>query len=464
MGRKGILENIRLPARASMWYIGANIVSKVIAIAVTPFLTRIQSEEDYGAFALYISVLGIASVAVSAFTSGSSVYKGLGEFSNEKGSYFKSIFLASAAFSIVICTLLFAFSYFLPINRDVIPLILLQMIFDSAVAVYLSGARFSYLYKPVVVISIFESLLSPILAIAWLRVSGGGYKIRIYSMLVASFIAAAYALYRILEERGKVQFSFLKYSIRGSLSLLPHSLAGALSAQSDKLIFTAMLGNAALARYSVAHSVGAGLSFVVGGLGAALSPWIMRRLNAKEDERIYEICELIFKGLAAATITLIALAPEAMLILAPPEYSEALVAILPIALSVLPSYILLITTVILVQFDKSKYTSYSSVITLASGVLLNFLLIPSMQYFGAGLALLISQGFGALISLRFMHKLCGIPLPTKSFLYYFILSIFFGALAVGLYQYLALRVLLLTIPAVMMLGSLFSTERLIREK
>ena len=464
MGRKGILKGLRLPAQASVWYIGASVMSKAIAIAATPFFTRLQSEEEYGAFTLYISVVGAMSVIVSAFTAGSSIYKGLDDFSCEKGSYLKSVLTVSFGFSALLCTLLFAFSRFLGINRDVVILIFLQIIFDSAVAVYLTDARFRYAYKQVVMLGIFESLLSPIIAIAWLRAVGGGYKIRAYALLLVSFVAAAYALYRLLQNGGKVKYGMIKYSLRTSLVLLPHSFAGALSAQADKLIFSAALGNAALARYSVAHSIGAGLSFVVAGVGAALGPWIIRRLKAGEIDRIYEISELIFKALAASTVALVALAPEAMLILAPREYSEATVAILPIALSVLFSLITLISSVALVQADKSKYTSYASVSALGSGILMNFLLIPPLRYFGAALALLISQAIGAVLSLYFMRKYCALLLPIKRFLYYFILTALLCAIAVGIYDSLALRVLLLTVPAIIMLGSFFSTLELVKEK
>ncbi|MBE6532352.1 MAG: hypothetical protein E7676_02445 [Ruminococcaceae bacterium] len=463
MARKSILKNIKLPAQASVWYIGVSLISKAIGIAVTPFFTRLQSEEEYGAFTLYISLLGVVSVILSAFTSGSSIYKGLDDFSNEKGSYLKSVLSASIVFSGVVCTLLFAFSTFLGLNREVVALIFLQLIFDSVVAVYLSDARFSYSYKEVALISLFESTFSPLIAMFWLCAIGGGYKVRAYSLLLVSFISAIYALYKLFSGGGKVRFSMLKYSVKSSLALLPHSLSGALSAQADKLIFTAALGNAALARYSVAHSLGAGLSFVVGGVGSALGPWIMRRLRAGETERISEISELIFKGLGAATVFLVTLAPEAMLILAPYEYSEALVAVLPISLSVLPSLVILISTVVLVHEGRSKYASYSSVVALLLGILLNLLLIPPMRYFGAGLSLLFSQIVGAALSLYLCYKSEILTLPLKSLLYYFILTVLFGAMAVSLYHHLALRVLLLCAPAVMLLGSFFSAGRLIRE-
>ncbi len=456
-------ERIKLPARASVWYVGTSFLCKAVGIAVTPFFTRLQSEEEYGAFTLYISVLGAVSVITSAFTTGSSVYRGIDVYRSEKASFLKSAIISSVGFSLIICTLLFAFSAFLGLDSSLVILILIQLICDVIIAVRLSSARFSYSYKEVALVSIFESTLSPAIALMILRSRGGGYTVRIYSLLFVSIIAAVYALYKILCEGGRVKKEMVKYSVKSSLPLLPHSISGALSGQADKLVFTAILGTAALAKYSVVHSVGIGLSFVVGALGSALGPWIIRRLNAGEGEKIGEVCELIFKGLAAATVFLIALAPEAMLILAPPEYSEALAAVLPIALSVLPSLVISVSTVALVHRERGRYTSYASLVTVVSGVVLNLLLIPAFSYFGAGLALLFSQLIGAGLYLKFMQKARVCELPTKKLLYYSMLTALFGVIMLSLYGYLAIRVLLLTLPAVMLLNSLFSAERLVRE-
>lgn len=456
-------ERIRLPARASLAYGVSGAVCKAIGLSVTPFFTRLQSESDYGAFTLYMSVLGAVSVISSAVSSGSSVYKGLTVFRERKADYLSSLLAASLGFSGVICILLFAFSGVLGIGYGITLAICLQLLCDSIVGVRMTDARFHYRYKEVGIISIFESLGSALTAIFILSSYGGGYTVRIFSMLLVSLSAAVYALLKIVG-RGRARSDMTAYNLKSSLPLIPHSIESALSGQADKLIFTAMLGTTALARYSVVHSLGIGLAFLVGALGSALNPWIIRRLNAGEEERIGEICAPIFKGLSAATVFLIALAPEVMRILAPPEYSEAIVAILPIALSVLPSLVISLGTLVLINSEKGGRTAYASIVTLMSGILLNLILIPHLRYFGAGLSLLFSQILGAAVTLYFLKKssLADI-LPIRRIIYYFSLAVLLGSIALLLYSYPAVRILLLSFPAVLLLGSLFSAERLVRE-
>ena len=458
-----LIKHFKKPAKASIWYLGTSLVCKGIGIIATPFFTRLQSAEDYGTFSLYISVLGVMSVIVSALTTGSSVYRGLYVYRDEKYSLIKSILIISLGFSVVICTLLFTFSGLLGLNKHLVVLIFLQLVCDVIIAVRLSTARFFYEYKEVAIISIFESLISPAIAIMILSTKGGGYDVRIYSLLFVSMITAVQALTWILRGVGRVKKEMLKHSFKSSIPLLPHSIGNALSGQADKLIFTTLLGTAALAKYSVVHSIAIGLSFAIGALGSALGPWIIRRLNAGESARIGEVCELIFKALAAATVFLIALAPEAMMILAPPEYSEAITAVLPISLSVLPSLLISITTVILIHADRGRYTSYASIVTVASGIILNFFLIPRFYYFGAGIALLLSQLIGAWISLKFMKKTDVCVLPIRKFISLFALTALLGAIMLLLYDYPAIRVLLLSLPAVWMMNLFFLAERLVKE-
>lgn len=456
-------KKIKLPARASICYIACGILTKGTGLLLTPFFTRLQSESDYGSFTLYMSVLGAASVISSAFSSGSSVYRGLAEFREKKSEYLSSVLSSSLLFSLVICTLLFAFSRFLALGYGIITAICIQLICDCIVSVRMSEAKFHYRYREVVGVTVLQTILSSLSAIFIIYTMGGGYTVRVFSMLFVSIATALYALVKILAA-AKPKKDMVLYSLKSSLPLLPRSVESALSSQADKLIFTALLGTVSLARYSVVHSLGIGLSFIITALGSALAPWIIRRLNAREGERIAEICMPLFKAIAAATVFVIAISPEAMLILAPPEYSEAISAILPISLSVIPSLFLSLGTVVLINRGKSQGTAYASLVTVGSGILLSLILIPTLRYFGAGLSLLLSQIMGAL-AIAFSLRRVGVVeiFPIRSILSYFSLAALLGGLALLLYDYPALRILLLTLPAVLLLNSFFSAERLVRE-
>lgn len=462
---KEIISRVNLPARASMGYLGASLVGKAVGFLTTPFFTRLISKEEYGALTLYMTVLGGASVICSAFSSGSAAYRGFKKYEGKIGGYLKSSLVVSLCFSLLICILLFTFMPFIGLDRVFFVPLALQILCDTAISVSLAYSRFRYKYAEVMAVGILSSVLPALASLMILTKFGCGCGVRIYSLLAISLISAVAAIIRIFRRPGRADRKMVRYNLSSSLPLLPHSLSVALSGQADKLIITSLMGAAALAKYSVAHSLGIALQFAVTALGSALGPWIIRRLDSGESGRISEILMPIFSLFCALSLGICALAPEAMGILAPIEYFDATPSIIPIALSIPLSLLSYAVTVSLVHAEKGRYTAVISIINLGLCVILNYTLIPRLGYIGAGLSLLLSQLTAVLIGVALLSrvKLSEI-IPLRTAGRYFLVSCGLGLLADYLYGSLALRVLLLTIPAAFGLRGLFACARLIREK
>ena len=461
---KELVSKINLPARATMGYLGASLVGKAIGILTTPFFTRLISEEEYGALTLYMTVLGGASVICSAVSSGSAVYRGFKTFESKNGGFTKSVLAVSFVFSLVICLLLFALIPFLGLNQAFYIPLVLQILCDSIIGVSMSRARFRYKYGEVMAVGIISSAIPALISLAILTWLGKGFGVRIYSLLAISLIVAAIQLARILSLPGRADKEMRKYMIRSSVPLLPHSISVALSGQADKLFITTFMGAAALAKYSVVHSLGIALQFVITALGSALGPWMIRRLDTGEDYRIRRVISTLFSLFCTLSLGLCALAPEAMQILAPGEYLEALPALIPIALSTPLSFLSYTITVSLVHAEKGKYTALISAVNLALCVLLNYTLIPSLGYFGAGLALLLSQLGGAVIGIWLISRaeICQV-FNAKNGIARFMVSCLIGGLTMLFFNSLSLRIILLLIPAIWGLNGLFECKRLVIE-
>ena len=458
-------KKINLPARASVWYIASGILGKACGILATPFFTRILTDEEYGVLTLYMTVLGGASVICSAFSSGSAIYKGLQNFRSKDEGFAKSSLLTSLLFSLLICLLLFTLSPFLGISVWLLIPLSFQILCDTILGVFYSIDRFHYRYKEVCILSVISYVLPPALAIfIWKRV-GKIFGVRILSLLAVSMICAFYALSRIIRKGERVNVKIMKYLSRQAAPLLPHSISSALSSQTDKLIITSLIGASALARYSVAHSIGISLMFLVTTIGGAVNPWIIRRLSQGECSKISALITPIFSLLAAGSLFPVAIAPEGMAILAPKEYYESLPAVLPIALSCLPSYVISTTTVGMVHAEKGRYTVILSLISAGGCVLFNYMLIPLLGYLGAGLSILLSQAIGAVFALYFLKKSgLGKMMNARK-----LGKIFAGTLLMGIaiyffYPFPALRVLILIFPAISILNSVFSAKHLMYEK
>ena len=433
---KRFIKRLRLPAVASLWYLGTGLTSKAIGFLITPIFTRTMSEAEYGGFALYISILGIASIITSVFTHGSQFFVGLRKYRDQKGDYFASLLCVSVAFSLIICTLLFALSPIFGFKRVLCIPLGLQLILDSIVGIYLSSLRFSYRYKDIAKVLIFEAVAAPITSILLIFSGVRGDTSRITAQLATSLVTSVFSLYKLFSQGGRAGGGLIKYSIKSSIPHLPTALASSVTNQADKLMITASLGTAALAKYSVAHSVGIGPSLAIGAMNSALTPWIVRHLDRGDEEKISAVILLIYKILAMAILFLLAVSPLALGFLAPPEYSEAIYSILPIALS-------------------------SAILN----ILLNFMLTPYFGYLGAGLALLISQSVGAVLCAYFLGKCQKSYLPrAKEIFSASLITLIFGMLIFLSLRDLPLRILLLIVPSVIALNSLFSARNLVLER
>ena len=461
---KKFIKRLRLPAKASLSYVAVGIVTKAAGFLITPYFTRAMSENEYGSFTLYISILGVVTILTSAFTSGSTVYVGFRKYKEDIESYYPSILLSIMAVLSAICLLLFTLTAVLQINVVSCTLIFLQALFDSVVNIYLSTLRFSYSYKAVSVICIFEAFTAPPIAVALINFGVGGDIARILSLLFVSFIAAAYSFSKLLKNGAKPNKDMVKYTFSKTLPHIPYTLSSAINAGVDKFVITAALGASALAKYSVVHSVSAGLTYVASAVSSALTPWIIRHSEMGDDVRVSLVLKDIFRIFCMLTLFLVAIMPEALLLLAPREYSDALGAALPISLSSLPTFLISVCYLGITHSEQSKYSLTIALGCAAFNILFAFLLIPTLGFLGAGGTLLLSQTIGAALSVYYLKK-CKINYfpDKKGLIFTSLLTIGLGILLTLCYDLPALRVLILIIPSISLLDSLFSANRYVLE-
>jgi O-antigen/teichoic acid export membrane protein len=169
--------------------------------------------------------------------------------------------------------------------------------------------------------------------------------------------------------------------------------------------------------------------------------------------------------MGAATVFLVALSPELMSLLAPRGYSVATVAVLPIALSAIPSFFSSNASAAIIHRGKSGTVTLSSLACAVMNIFLSILLIPRFAYFGAGLALFLSLLSSAFLSVLIMRREV-IPelIPTRALTATVVFSGALSSVALLLYNYAAARILLLIPPALTALSALISLKELVLEK
>ncbi len=456
-------KGMRLPARASIFYFVGTFLSKGIGLLVTPLFTRAMSLSEYGVYSYYISVLGIGTMLSGVFLSPSVIYSGLGKFRGKEKSVADLSIALTFAINLLFCIVLFTFSGFFGINRRLVPIMLFQGFCDSVITAELLRLKFSYSYGRVLGINLCSSLFSAALSLLLVFYTDLGALGRILGLLFPALIITIFIVFS-RKEGFLTDKDIQNFLIKNSLPLLPSLIARAALGSGDKLIIRRLMGEAALAKYSVAHGVGMALFGIIAAICSALNPWLVRKLSRGEEDATFSLISELSKIVGWGSVFALGLAPEIFAFLAPKSYADSLYAIAPFALSSLPYFLIGITTVILCYREKTKYVSASSILGAAVNIAANFLLIPYLGYAGGAIAYLVSQMLAFMLSVLWLRRYDSAAAEALGVFPTMLYTCGFGALLVLLYPYTALRILLLIIPAIFCLRGGFSALRMAKEK
>ena len=444
------LSNLKLPVRASLSYTVAASLSKAAGLLFTPVFTRLLSQGEYGSYTLYISIIGLCTVICTALTSGGAMYKAYSLFPSDREKISSAALGLSIAFAIPLSFAVILFGEGMGLPSALAPLIFIQLICDAAIASRLCALRYTYSYKEAAFLTLFCSLGAPIVSLVLLRAFPGELA-RALGLLTVSLIAALPTLLSSLR-LGVLRPRMWRISAKFSLPMLPGAITTAVISQADKLILAAYLGKEVLASYSVAHSIGIGLTFITGSLGAALQPWMIRKLSAGDDRAVSIVLRDICTSLGALTILVVLLAPEVLLLLTPGSYFSALPAVLPIALAVLPIFTLSSLAIEAIHFSCPLIPALSLTVGALSNLISNVLLIPSIGYIGAGISLLIAYSAANICCYLLLRKKAKIgTLLPRSLIFIFFLTASVSLLGAFLYSELFARIVLIPIPVLILL-------------
>ncbi len=395
------LGALRLPFKAGIWYTLSSIITKGISLLCTPVFTRLMSEADYALYPLYLGKMGIISALGGADALGAALLVGMQKFSQRKNDLVRSAIVLEGAIIGAICLLYFAFYGIfgeLGIGGGAITLVMfLQVFFDGITGMILLSRRYEYKYRTVFFANVLSSMASAALGIFITQRFSLGGEGRIVALLFVSAATAFILLLGYAPGEAAVSAELMRYLLIRTVPLIPHGLGTALLAAVDRLMIPRYYGAGALAKYSVAHSLGVSVCFISSALTLALRPWILRRLHAGEGERVRETADLIIQVLCVPVLGVICIAPEAMHLLAPPGYSEALTAVPPVALSVLPAFLSSVTATALLYRGRSGFAILPVGAGVLTSILLNLLFFTLLPYTSAAFSSLIAGCVSLLI-------------------------------------------------------------------
>ena len=386
--------------RASLWFLICNFMQKAVAVISTPIFTRLLSTEQYGEYNVFTSWLGIITVIVTLNLSGGVFLQGMVKFDHDSKVYASTMQGLSLALCTVWTVVYFIFrSYFndlFSLNTTQMSFMLLLIWSTAAFQFWSTEQRVNNKYRMLVGLTMVVMVAQPALGIILVNFAQPDDKAtaRILGMVIVNLAVYTWCFF-VQMRRGKKFFSknYWLYALKFNLPLVPHYLSQTVLYSADRIMISRYISDDAAGIYSLAYSVAAIMSMFNTALNQAMGPWVYRKIKERRAKDIAGVEYTAMLIIAVANLVLIMMAPEAIAIFAPPEYSAAKWVVPPVALGMFFMFMYDMFAAFQFYFEKSWFIMLASILGAGLNIILNYFFISpqwlNLGYVAAGYTTLI---------------------------------------------------------------------------
>ena len=408
-------NGLSLQIKATIWFFICSVLQRGISVITTPIFTRLLNTAEYGQFSVFNSWLSIIQIIVT-FQLTSGVYTmGIVKFKEEEKVFTSSLQGLNLILCLTWTVIYIAFRGFW--NRlfsltTVQMLAMLLMIWSSTTFTFwMTTQRNQFRYHKLVLVTLLVSVAKPVVGILFVMNAQDKVTARILGLALVEVVAySGFFVAQML--RGKKFYSgtYWKYAILFNIPLIPHYLSNSILGSSDRIMIQNMVGVSEAGIYSLAYSISQIMQLVNDSLNKTMSPWLYQKIREKDYKSMSKVVYPSLVLIAAANLALIAIAPEIVAIFAPPEYSEAIYVIPPVAMSLFATYLYLCFAPFEFYFEKRIWTTIGTLTSAVANIVLNYIFIQLCGYQAAGYTTLVCYLLNAVMHYFFMRKVCKVYL------------------------------------------------------
>ena len=455
-------KELPIQAKATICYTICNIMQRGISIITIPAYTRILTKEQYGTYSVFLSWIEIFEIIATFRLAWGGFVVGLTKYERERNAYCSSMQCLSITVTSIFLLLYLALSPVINActgMKTMMTLLIFALLYAMpAIQFWTARRRVEYRYVSVLCVTAISSFLMPVLGViaAWFSEDKATAVVGA-RVLVQGSIGLVLIWVNCHNNFTFYNKEFWKRALIFNLPLLPHYLSTVLLHSSDRIIIKQLVGTGAAGIYSVAYSASMAMQLFGTSISQSLQPWLFKKLKEKSYDGISNIMNLSLLLVAVLNLMLIILAPEAVSILAPKSYQEAIWIIPPLAASVVVMFFYQHFVNVEFFFEESRITSAASIGAALLNVGLNYWLIPKFGYLAAGYTTLASYSVFGVVHYIFMCLVCKKNNCPKTIfdikIMLLIMAMFAGvtvAVAIG-YTHLWLRLAVLAIILILLI-------------
>ncbi|VWM24753.1 Polysaccharide biosynthesis protein [Collinsella intestinalis] len=412
------LKNASVEVKSAAVYTLSSVISRGLAVISMPIFTRIMSPSDMGIVNLYTSWYSIVSiVSTLALTSGG-YSLAMKEFGNERDEYESSVLTLSSLMALIIGGGLVAsspwVSHFIGLSPRLILLMAFGLLVMPAWDFWTLRQRYEYKYKLAFFLSVGSAVLATIASVGAVLIVSSNSQLAFSlaeARLSANYIVVyglSAVLWVLLIIRGKTFYNskYWRFSLSLSLPLIGHSVASQVLSVSDRVMISAMVGDAETGIYGVLYSASSISLFFWSAINSSFIPYLFRNIDSEGHEGIRKTSALLLALFALISVLISWFGPEIIRVLATDEYLSAVSLMPPIAAGVFLTAISNMYSNILVYYRQTTYIMFASMIAAAVNVLLNLVFIPLFGFYAAAYTTLASYIVLAISQWAWARKAC----------------------------------------------------------
>lgn len=372
--------------KATFWYTFSNLLLKGLVFFTTPIFSRVLTKAEFGSFSNYAAwyqLLGII-ITLSLLPS---LIRGRFEYEKNLNSFIASNLLLGSLstlfFSIFIFINLDFFSSLFVLEKKYIIIMCLTLLFSPAYEMFMATQRFAYKYKTVAILTILISASSIALSLLLIFLMKDHLLARVIGSVIPSFIVSFIVYIYYLFHCKQIKIEYWRYSLPICIPYIFHLLSGSVLGQSDRAMITSLVGAESTAIYSMAYNVALAVNILWSSMNSAYGPWLGEKLHSNNYSSIKKHTHGYLAMFAVLIVSLMLIAPEALLFLGGHRYLEAKYVIPPVMVGCY--FIFVYSMYVNVEQFENRTKPMAIVTFLAAliNIITNYIFIPIYGYIAA---------------------------------------------------------------------------------
>ena len=422
-----------------MVYSLMNLVTKMGSFIFLPIITRLLTQEEFGIVGTLAPITSLFTVilGLGLYNAQMKKYVDLKENEDEFGSYMFSSTLIIVVFNVLTYIFLFTppaqklFSYIVDLSKvSYYPLIIVSILIATSNAfnnLAVTLFRMKRMYMKVAIGSVVSLFTTYILAIYFIQYLKWGVFGNQFANLMALLIVFLFYFKDYFGKfRFKLNFDYVKYSLRNGLPLIFIELTDQVVNLSDRLVLAKFVSLAVVGGYTLAFTGGRVLSVITGSF---VNSWTPEFYEAMKEDRtnpkITRSVENFIAIISFACVIAQLFAPEGIKLIFPKSYHQAI------------NYMALILAGIVVQalfcldyffhfHEDSIYIFYFTMFAMIFNLVGNIIFIPKFPEIGpiiAAWTTLLAFLFRAIMEMAIIKRKYRISFNYKKLFLYMIVIV-----------------------------------------